>query len=75
MLVAIEELDDLGYVARPIPHTPPVALLSSDDLLLIVDGRTGRLTRWPRLPPALLAEEYRDHLTRTKPAGERRPQQ
>lgn len=67
MLVAIEELGDLGYVARPVPYTPPVAPLPADDALLVIDAYTGRLTRWPCLPPARLADEYRDHLRRENP--------
>lgn len=46
-----------GFVAWPA-YGP-----GSDDLLLVIDRHTGRLTRWPRLPLETLTREYRAYLT------------
>ncbi|GLW62173.1 hypothetical protein Arub01_04170 [Actinomadura rubrobrunea] len=50
--LVIEEFAE-GFVARPVP---------GGNGLLVVDRRTGALTRWPDLPTGELAEHYRRYL-------------
>ncbi|MFC5747978.1 hypothetical protein [Actinomadura rugatobispora] len=52
--VAVEEREDC-FIARPVPFT-------GDAYLLVVDRRTGALTRWPDMPSAQLVDYYRAYL-------------
>ncbi|GAA2610232.1 hypothetical protein GCM10010411_50770 [Actinomadura fulvescens] len=51
--LTIEEFDD-GFIARP--STPGAV---ADRFLLVVDRRSGSLTRWPVLPTEQLIDDYR----------------
>ncbi|MEV5710279.1 hypothetical protein [Actinoallomurus sp. NPDC052274] len=55
--VAVEEFPD-GFVIWPVSESRP----TGEKTLLIVDKRTGRLTRWPPLPKDVLAVQYRNYL-------------
>lgn len=57
LLIAVEEFPD-GFVAWPVPQPRP----AGDTTLLVVDKRTGRLTRWPLLPKDVLVVQYRNYL-------------
>ncbi|MEV0406644.1 hypothetical protein [Actinoallomurus sp. NPDC050550] len=57
LLIAVEEFPD-GFVTWPMPQPRT----TSAKTLLVVDKRTGRLTRWPPLSKDLLAVQYRNHL-------------
>ncbi|MEV5826054.1 hypothetical protein AB0L25_10795 [Spirillospora sp. NPDC052242] len=46
---------EYGFVAWPAFD------MGEGDFVLIVDARTGALTRWPRLPVDVLTREYGDH--------------
>jgi hypothetical protein len=69
-LIGVEELPDAyvtwaleyGYPARdrPTVEDPPV---------LLMDKRTGGLTRWPPLPLAVLTEEYRRYVNGGRSLG------
>ncbi|WP_433177328.1 hypothetical protein [Actinoallomurus sp. CA-150999] len=59
LLVAVEEFPD-GFVTWPMSQPRP----PDDKTLLIVDKRTGRLTRWPPQPKDVLAVQYRNYLHR-----------
>lgn len=69
VLVGVEEFTD-GFVAWPMTREA-----SRQPTLLIVDKRTGRLTRWPSLPKDVLAIRYRSFLrdqfmkTHQRPGG------
>lgn len=55
-LIGIEPFK-YGFVAWPASDA------GEGDFVLVVDARTGALTRWPCLPLKVLTREYRDHLT------------
>ncbi|RAY11785.1 hypothetical protein DPM19_27765 [Actinomadura craniellae] len=54
--VAVEDIGD-GFAARAFTPSEPTGPL------LVVDRRTGRLTRWPPMPRETLIAHYRHHRT------------
>jgi hypothetical protein len=59
LLVGIEEIPD-GFVAWTMPGPAPAGepAVPEDAEILVIDRRTGRITRWPALPLDQLATHY-----------------
>ncbi|GAA3951591.1 hypothetical protein GCM10023085_37800 [Actinomadura viridis] len=57
LLVFIEDIGE-GFAARAFAFST-----ERTEPVLVIDHRTGHLTRWPLMPRATLIEEYRRHLT------------
>lgn len=70
VLVAVEEFPD-GFATWPAHCDPP----TDDQTLLVVDKRTGQLSRWPLLSKDVLVTQYRNYLNGRPMEIEHRPEE